>query len=210
MFLIIQTLEFVSNYKMKRIKKTQLLILGGILLIILCAVSAYSLTKNQTPVSQQNKKTVTVNPNITPIPLRLSFEPSTIKLTSPGEQKIQSDINLNVGPQDLRSIDIVISCDPKRVKNLTLTQKRDRYSSLSYAFAPTQAIVNTTTCEAKLSLEIPKDNPEQRGSGIVASLSATITGNTPTEITILPISMGNTDNPGIEFQTQRVNLELTQ
>lgn len=195
---------------LKHIKKLPLLTIGIVLIITLLGVSIYSFTKNINTNSTLKNETVTpANPNITPVPMRLSFEPSTITLSSSGENQIQTDIKIDAGAVDMRSVKIIILCDPKRVKNLSLTQKRDRYSALSYAFAKSQAIINQKACDGTLSLEIPQNNPAQRGSGIVAQLSATITGNTSTEIVILPQSTGTTENPNLEFQTQRVNLELT-
>ncbi len=188
-------------------KKTLPLIIATVLLIIVAGVVVYYLSSNRGSLSLQNPSTPILEANITPIPMKLAFDPAIIKLSS-GETKIESDITLDVSAQDARSVTVVILCDPKRVKNLAVTQKRDRFSALSYAFADSQAVVNNSTCEATLTLQIPAENPGQRGSGIIAQVSATVTGSTPTEIVILPQSSGATDNPQLGFQAQRVNLEL--
>lgn len=194
---------------LKHMKKLPLLIIGIVLAITLLGVSIYSFTKNTNTNNTLRNETVTpANPNITPVPMRISFEPPTIKLTSSQENKISTDIKLDVGPVDIRSIEIMVLCDPKRVKNLSITQKRDRYSAMSYAFVQSKAVINQQTCEGTLKLEIPSDAAGQPGVGIVAELTATVLGNTPTDIVILPQSTGTTENPNLMFQTQRVNLEL--
>ncbi len=190
-------------------KKMPFILLGVVLAIILLGVSIYSFTKNTNPSTDTNKTATPINPNITPVPMRISFEPPTIKLTSSKENKISTDIKLDVGPVGIRSVKILVLCDPKRVKNLSITQERDRYSAMSYAFADTQAVINQEACEGTLTLEIPADATEQPGVGAVAELSATVLGNTVTDIVILPQSTGTTDDPTLQFQTQRVNLELT-
>lgn len=191
-------------------KKKPILIAAILLVIVITAGLIFYLISNSSQTQDTAKTTPANNPNVSPVPMRISFEPATIKLSSASATAIKSDIKLDVGPTDIRSVEIVILCDPKRIKNLVITQKRDRYSALSYAFADSEAVVNQETCEGTLTLEIPKDNPEQRGSGIVANISATVEGTQPTEIVILPVSTGNTTNKNITFQISRVNLELTQ
>ncbi len=201
--------EFVSSTTIYIMKEKNVILLVLITLVIIALGALFFYLSSSGP---QTKNTITttptINPNISPMPMRISFEPSTIKLSSASATTIQSDIKVDVGPTDVRSVEIVILCDPTRIKNLTVTQKRDRYSALSYGFADSEAIVNQETCEGKLSLEIPAENPEQRGSGVVAEISATITGNTPSEIVILPVSTGATNNKSVNFQISRVNLEL--
>lgn len=194
---------------LKHMKKMPLILLGVILAIILLGVSIYSFTKNTNPSTDTNKTATPINPNITPVPMRISFDPATIKLASSGENKISTDIKLDVGPVGIRSVKILVLCDPKRVKNLNITQKRDRYSAMSYAFADSQAVINQQTCEGTLALEIPADASEQPGVGVIAELSATVLGSAPTDIVILPQSTGATDNSTLQLQTHRVNLELT-
>ena len=189
-------------------KKILPILIPVVLLAIVAIVLFLNVSSNQKNSSTQIPSTSTPAANITPFPMTLAFTPPIIKLTSNEENKVESDVTLDVGPQDIRSVRIVLLCDPKRVKNLTVTQKRDRYSALSYAFADSQAVINNETCEATLDLQIPAQNPEQRGSGIVAHVTATVIGSAPTEIVILPQSVGSTDNSQYRFETQRVNLEL--
>ncbi len=202
--------DYVSSVTILSMKKKPIFITGILLLIVITASLIFYFVSSSSQPREIEKTTPTANPNMSPVPMRISFEPSTIKLSSASATTIKSDIKLDVGPTDIRSVEIVILCDPKRIKNLVLTQKRDRYSALSYAFADSEAVVNQETCEGTLTLEIPKDNPEQRGSGIVANISATVEGAQPTEIVILPVSTGNTNNKNVTFQISRVNLELTR
>lgn len=190
-------------------KKLPILII--LLVIIIAVITAAIFMMTRTPDKKLAEVPIpTINPNLTPVPMRISFEPSTIRLKSNGTNKIQADIVLNSGTNDTSGADILIKCDPKLVKNIKLTQKRDRYSALSYAFSNTAADINQADCTGNLLLGIPPTAPEQRGKGIVAHLTADVMGNIPTEIVILPTSKGYTRSNIIQFEVNRVNLELTQ
>lgn len=179
-----------------------------LLLIISGLIAGIYFTNSKKPENKaQTNAPVNNSGNETLSPLLISFIPNTIKLTSGNENKINADITLDAGTESVRSATIKILCDPKRVKNLNLTQKRDRYSALSYSFADSTAVVNNTNCEAELILTVPP-GAAQSGTGIVAQITATVTGNTPTEIVINPSSTGTSDKPEMEFEINRVNLEL--
>lgn len=167
------------------------------------------LTTLKSPNSALNNTALDTSKYLTLYSMRLSFTPNIIRLTG-SETNVEADIVLDVGSESIASTDIEVTCDPKRIKNLKLTQKRDRYSALSYSFADTKAVTDVKTCESTLKLQIPEGTPEQRGSGVVVHISATVTGDTPTEIVINPRSSGKTNQPGKGFDVTRVNLELTK
>lgn len=166
--------------------------------------------------TSQRKNNLTTSP-LTPTPtsvlalspMELSFIPSTQKLASSITNKIEADIVLDVNAEPINNAVITISCDPKRVKSLVVTQKRDRYSALSYAFSDSKAVVDEKNCEATLELKIPNGTPEQRGSGVVGHITAEVIGNGPTEIIFNTNSTGTTNQPGKGFEVNRINLELT-
>lgn len=202
--LILGMKEYVNN--MKRFIVPIILL---VLVIIGLASGIYFTSQKKNNITNA-PLTPTPTQILTLSPMELSFQPNTIKLTSSNTNKIEADIVLDVSQQPIENAIIVITCDPKRVKNLTLTQKRDRYSALSYAFAGSTATINQTNCEAKLNLITPKETPEQRGSGVVARITADVLGNGPTEIIFNTNSSGTTRAPGKGFEVNRINLELTK
>lgn len=195
---------FVNNMK-------RLPILIILLVIIIATIIAVIFMMSRSPDKKLAEIPVpTINPNLTPVPMRISFEPSTIRLKSAGVNKIEADITLNSGTNDTSGVDIAIVCDPKLVKNIKLTQKRDRYSSLSYAFDNATADINQADCTGNLLLSIPATAPEQRGKGVVAHFTAEVSGNIPTEIIIEQTSTAYTRSSETRFEVSRINLELTQ
>lgn len=201
MYLIFKKWEHVNN--MHRI-----IVPITLLLLIIAGLFAGIYFTNQKKAQDAVQNTAPANStgNKPQPPLLISFIPNTIKLASSGENKVTADIQIDSGTEAISSVTIKILCDPKRVKNLTVTQKRDRYSALSYSFADSRALVNNTNCEAELTLTTPT---AQGGTGIVVQISATVTGNTPTEIVINPASSATTNVIDREFEIKRVNLELT-
>lgn len=190
-------------------KKIPLLILILVIVVTGFIVGIMQLTGGKKNIPFSTTPSPTINPNITPIPMRFSFNPSTIRLTS-SKNTIEADIVLDAGPQDTSGVTIDIMCDPKRVTNVKLTQKKDRYSALSYALSETTTTFDIKECKGGITLSIPDTSPEQRGRGVVAHLSAIVTGTDPTEIVILPSSKGFTRNALHQFEITRVNLELTK
>lgn len=131
-------------------------------------------------------RSVSVSPipsvNLTSPEATVYFDPSTINLT-PGQTKTV-DIYIDTWGKEISGANISVKYNPNAISKITLTQFRDRTSTVSLAFEPSSASDNSKTGTIVLPLIMAPTTPMQKGRGKVAVLTLTTKPSNATQTSI--------------------------
>ena len=173
-----------SNGLQKLLKNKVLLLAGAIVLFLVVIAIVTVITGKSGKNGMLSDPTPTIN--LTSPEATVYFDPTTIN-ASPG--KIQTiDVYVNTWGKEISGANISIAYNPNVVGNVTLTQFKDKNSTVSLAFEDTTAVDDTTNSVISLPLQMASTTPLQKGLGKVAVLSFTpkSTNVTKTSISFSP------------------------
>lgn len=153
---------------LQKLLKNKVILLAGAIIIFLVIVGIVTLI-----TGRGGKNGIFSDPtpsvNLTSPEATVYFDPTTINAPV---GKIQTvDVYVNTWGKEISGANISVSYNPNVVGNVTLTQFKDKNSTVSLAFEPASSNNDTVNGLISLPLQMAATTPLQKGLGKVAVLT---------------------------------------
>lgn len=153
---------------LQKLLKNKVFLLAGAIVIFLAIIFVVTLI-----TGKGGKNGIFSSPtptvNLTSPEATVYFDPTTINAPLGKVQTI--DVYVNTWGKEISGANISISYNPNVVGNVTLTQFKDKNSTVSLAFEPSSSHNDTVNGVITLPLQMASTTPLQKGLGKVAVLT---------------------------------------
>lgn len=148
--------------------KNRKLVLAGFILFVLVIVGIITLIAGRSGKNYTSKNS-TETVNLTSPEATVYFSPTTINAPIGKVQTV--DVYVNTWGKEISGANISVAYNPNVVGNVTLTQFKDKNSTVSLAFEPASSNNDTVNGLISLPLQMAETTPLQKGLGKVAVLT---------------------------------------
>jgi len=155
---------------LQKLLKNRVFILAGAIVLFLLVIAVVTvITGKGGKNGMFSGPTPTVN--LTSPEATVYFDPTTINAPIGKVQTV--DVYVNTWGKEISGANISVAYNPNVVDNVTLTQFKDKNSTVSLAFEPTSSHNDTVNGVISLPLQMKSTTPLQKGVGKVAVLTFT-------------------------------------